>query len=44
MLVAHPSGELRRRAAEGLELVPLAPDHELDLKAGERLARLLTKV
>mgnify|MGYP003556552481 CR=1 FL=1 len=25
MLVAHPNGELRRRAAEGLELLPLAP-------------------
>ena len=24
-LVAHPDGELRRRAAEGLDLVPLAP-------------------
>ena len=44
MLVAHPSGELRRRAAEGLEMVPLAPDHELDLKAGWRLSRLLTRV
>jgi glycosyltransferase involved in cell wall biosynthesis len=44
MLVAHPSGELRRRAEEGLELVPLAPDHELDLKAGWRLSRLLKRV
>jgi glycosyltransferase involved in cell wall biosynthesis len=44
MLVAHPSGELRRRAAEGLELVPLAPDHELDLKAGWKLSRLLSRV
>jgi glycosyltransferase involved in cell wall biosynthesis len=44
MLVAHPSGELRRRAEEGLELIPLAPDHELDLKAGWRLSRLLKRV
>ena len=44
MLVAHPSGELRQRAEEGLELVPLAPDHELDLKAGWRLSRLLKRV
>jgi glycosyltransferase involved in cell wall biosynthesis len=44
MLVAHPSGELRRRAEEGLELIPLAPDHELDLKAGWRLSRLLRRI
>jgi glycosyltransferase involved in cell wall biosynthesis len=44
LLVAHPDGELRRRAAEGLEFVPLAPAHELDLKAGWRLARLLKRV
>ena len=44
MLIAHPSGELRRRAEEGLELVPLAPDHELDLKAGWRLSRVLKRV
>lgn len=44
MLVAHPSGELRSRAEEGLELVPLAPDHELDLKAGWRLSRLLQRL
>ena len=43
-LVAHPSGELRRRAAEGLELIPLAPDHELDLKAGWKLSRVLARV
>ena len=39
MLVAHPDGELLRRAEEGLELVPLAPGHELDLKAAWRLSR-----
>lgn len=43
-LVAHPGGELRRRADEGLELIPLAPDHELDLKAAWRLARVLRRL
>jgi L-malate glycosyltransferase len=43
MLVAHPDGELRRRAAEGLEFIPLAPSHELDLKAGWRMSRLLKR-
>ncbi len=43
-LVAHPSGELRRRAQEGLELVPLAPDHELDLKAGWKLSRVIKRL
>ena len=43
LLVAHPDGELRRRAAEGLDFVPLAPSHELDLKAGWRLSRLFTR-
>ena len=44
MLVAHPNGELRRRAAEGLDLLPLAPDHELDLKAGWKLSRALSRL
>jgi glycosyltransferase involved in cell wall biosynthesis len=43
MLVAHPGGELRRRAAEGLELLPLGPSHELDLKAAWRLSRVLQR-
>ena len=33
-LVAHPDGELRRRAAEGLELIPIAPRTEMDLSRG----------
>ena len=41
VLVAHPSGELRRRAAEGLDLVPLAPRAELDLAAAWRLSRVI---
>jgi glycosyltransferase involved in cell wall biosynthesis len=40
-LVAHPEGELRRRAAEGHDLVPLAPRSEIDLGAAWRLARVL---
>ena len=34
VLVAHPQGELRRRAAEGLDLIGLAPRTELDLARG----------
>jgi glycosyltransferase involved in cell wall biosynthesis len=40
-LVAHPNGELRRRAAEGLELIPIAPHTEMDLTAAWRFARVL---
>ena len=36
-LVAHPDGELRRRAAEGLDLIPIAPRTEMDLTAAWRL-------
>lgn len=43
-LVAHPDGELRRRAQEGLELIPLAPRSEVDLRAGWRLARLIRRL
>ena len=43
-LVAHPSGELRRRAAEGLELIPLAPRTEMDLRAAWRLSRVLRQL
>jgi glycosyltransferase involved in cell wall biosynthesis len=43
-LVAHPDGELRRRAAEGLELIPLAPRTEMDLSAAWRLARVLKRL
>jgi glycosyltransferase involved in cell wall biosynthesis len=40
-LVAHPDGELRRRATEGLDLIPLAPRAEMDLAAAWRLARVV---
>ena len=43
-LVAHPSGELRRRAAEGLDLVPLAPRTEMDLAAAWRLSRVIKQL
>src|SRR5262245_45274884 len=43
-LVAHPDGELRRRAAEGLELLPLAPRTEMDLSAAWRLARIIKRL
>src|SRR5260221_9137367 len=39
-LVAHPDGELRRRAEEGLDLIPIAPRTEVDLTAAWRLARV----
>lgn len=41
MLVAHPEGELFRRAREGTDLIPLAPRNEVDLTAGWRLSRIL---
>jgi glycosyltransferase involved in cell wall biosynthesis len=40
-LVAHGEGELRARAAEGLELVPLTPRTEMDLAAAFRLSRVV---
>ncbi len=43
-LVAHPNGELRRRAQEGLELIPIASHSEIDLSAGWRLARVLKRL
>src|SRR2546423_14130303 len=43
-LVAHPDGELRRRAAEGLDLIPLAARTEIDLTAAWKLARVLKRL
>jgi len=43
VLVAHPEGELYRRASEGPDLVPLAPINEVDLAAGWKLSRLVRK-
>ena len=44
VLVAHPDGELRSRAAEGLELVPIAARTEMDLTAAWRLARVVKRL
>jgi glycosyltransferase involved in cell wall biosynthesis len=41
VLVAHPDGELRRRAVEGGEVLPLAPSAEMDFGTGWRLSRVL---
>src|SRR5436309_15546556 len=43
-LVAHPDGELRRRAAEGLDLIPIAPRTEMDLSAAWRLSRVIGRL
>jgi glycosyltransferase involved in cell wall biosynthesis len=43
-LVAHPDGELRRRAAEGLDLIPIAPRTEVDLTAAWRFSRVIRKL
>jgi glycosyltransferase involved in cell wall biosynthesis len=44
MLVAHAAGELRQRAAEGLDLISLAPKTEMDLSAAWRLARAIKQL
>ena len=43
-LVAHPEGELLRRMSEGLDLLPLAPSHEVDLAAAWRLSRVVRQL
>jgi glycosyltransferase involved in cell wall biosynthesis len=43
-LVAHPDGELRRRAAEGLDLIPIAPRTEIDLTAAWRFSRVIKRL
>ena len=44
MLVAHPEGELRQRAQEGLDPIPLAPKTEMDLAAAWRLSRFIRQL
>ena len=44
VLVAHAGGELRQRAAEGMELIPLAPRMEMDLSAAWRLSRIIKEL
>jgi glycosyltransferase involved in cell wall biosynthesis len=41
VLVAHAEGELYRRAAEGPDLIPLAPRNEVDLSAAWKLSRII---
>jgi glycosyltransferase involved in cell wall biosynthesis len=41
VLVAHPAGELARRASEGHDLIRLAPAHEVDFAAAFRLSRVI---
>ena len=43
-LVAHPDGELRKRVAEGLDLIPLAPRTEMDLSAAWKFSRLIKRL
>ncbi len=43
MLVAHPEGELFRRASEGPDLFPLAPVNEIDLATAWKFSRLVRK-
>jgi glycosyltransferase involved in cell wall biosynthesis len=43
-LVAHPDGELRRRAAEGLDLIPIAPRTEMDLSAAWHFSRVVKEL
>src|SRR6476661_4916899 len=44
LLVAHSEGELRQRAKEGLDLLPLTPKTEMDLSAAWRLSRILKQL
>ena len=41
VLVANQEGELFKRMSEGLDLIPLAPRHEVDLAAAWRFSRVL---
>ncbi|MDP2053179.1 MAG: glycosyltransferase family 4 protein, partial [Acidobacteriota bacterium] len=43
VLVAHPEGELYRRAVEGTDLVPIAAMNEVDLSAAWQLSRVVRK-
>ena len=43
-LVAHPDGELRRRASEGTDLYPFAPRMTMDLSVAWKLSRLMREL
>jgi L-malate glycosyltransferase len=44
VLVAHPDGALAQRAAEGHDLLKLAPASEVDFSAGFRFSRVLREL
>src|SRR6266566_1411301 len=44
VLVAHPDGEIRRRAGDALEVLALAPRNEVDLTAAWRFAQLVKRL
>lgn len=44
VLVAHPSGELRRRAQEGGEVIALAPSAEMDFATAWKLSRIIRQL
>jgi L-malate glycosyltransferase len=44
MLVAHPNGELKSRASEGLDVIALAPRMEMDLGAAWKLSRIIKQI
>lgn len=43
-LVAHPDGELYRRMSEGTDLIPLAPQSDIDLTAAWHLSRVIRQL
>jgi glycosyltransferase involved in cell wall biosynthesis len=43
VLVAHPDGELFRRASEGPDLFPLAPVNEIDLATAWKLSKIVRR-
>jgi glycosyltransferase involved in cell wall biosynthesis len=43
VLVAHPEGELFRRASEGPDLFPLAPMNEIDLATAWKLSKIVRR-
>jgi glycosyltransferase involved in cell wall biosynthesis len=44
VLVAHPEGELLRRLSEGMDLIPLAPERDIDLSAAWSLSRVIRQL
>ena len=44
VLVAHPEGELAKRASEGHDLIRLAPRTEVDLHAAWKLSRIVKQL